>query len=428
MQSRKAGAALGEPMAYDQWDLAATGTSGESAKFSAAANGRVVVLGQAFYIDFSSDWLLRAYRDRTGEVLWTRQWDMGTGVSEPYAMAAAGDRVLVAGRYQGTPDSPNQWLVRAVHTRTGAPLWTDLGTPPGDEQRAYGIAVSGNRVFVVGSCADVGAPSDWLVRAYDAASGRVVWTDRYDFDDCSDSAKAVAVLNNRVFVAGYGELPSGDTHLIVRAYNARNGQVLWTRPYGVQGYTKKPCGIAVSGNRVIVTGYSGLSPGGSSLVGMVRAYNARNGHLLWDVVDDSYTPDDYKALAVSGDQVFVVGESSTNYLDWAVKVYNLGTGALLWSDSYDLAGGFDFTSGLAVSGNTLFVAGSSETSSLDLDWMVRAYDVATGQMLWTMRYNLDYRDDMAQGLVVSGRQVYVHGYGINTDNNMDWLVRGFKTR
>jgi len=69
--------------------------------------------------------------------------------------------------------------------------------------------------------------SDFLVRTYDANTGTLLWTDLVDVAGGDDAARAVALDDARVFVAGVGVDGSGTGLLILRAYIANTGTLAW---------------------------------------------------------------------------------------------------------------------------------------------------------------------------------------------------------
>src|SRR5450755_614100 len=67
------------------------------------------------------------------------------------------------------------------------------------------VAVSGNRVFVAGKApAVVGGTTGWLVTAYDAGTGAVLWHDAYSGPDAiENNASTITVSHGLVLVGGF---------------------------------------------------------------------------------------------------------------------------------------------------------------------------------------------------------------------------------
>ena len=359
-----------------------------------------------------------------GDVLWTDQWDLAGSDDRPFALGVSDNRVFVAG--YGTNASGNfNWLVRAYDAGTGEVKWTDQWDLAGKDEYAYTLAVSGTRVFVAGTGRNASGNSDWLVRAYDAGTGEVKWTDQWDLAGKDDWANALGVSDNRVFVAGTGINASGNFDWLVRAYDAGTGEVLWSKQWDLAGGNDFAIRIAVSGNQVFVAG-SGTNASGN-FDWLVRAYDAGTGAVLWTDQWDLGGYGSANALAISANQVFVagVGHNASGNFDWLVRAYDAGTGEVLWSKQWDLAGGYDFAWGIAVSCKQVLVAGEGTNASGNTDWLVRAYDAGTGEVKWTDQCNLAGKNDVARNLVLSGNQVLVAGTGTNASGNFDWLVRAY---
>ena len=215
-------------------------------------------------------------------------------------------------------------LSGAAGASPGDVLWSTQWDLAGKNDQINALGVSDNQVLVAGRVTNASGNTDWLVRAYDAGTGAVKWTDQWDLAGKDDYANALAMSGNQVFVAGYGKDTFGHDLWVVRAYDAGTGAAKWTN----------------------------------------TLYPALSGV-------------DAHALAVSGNQVLVAGQctNASGNTDWLVNAYDGGTGAVLWTDQWDLAGKNDAARNLAVSGNQVFVAGQGLNISGNYDWLVRAYDL-----------------------------------------------------
>ena len=81
--------------------------------------------------------------------------------------------------------------------------------------------MQGSRIFVAGFSRNAAGNDDFLVRAYDARHGDLLWEDQFDKAGDLDGAAAIAVQGRRVFAAGEGTNAAGNLDFLVRAYNAR---------------------------------------------------------------------------------------------------------------------------------------------------------------------------------------------------------------
>jgi TolB-like protein len=224
----------------------------------------------------------------------------------------------------------------------------------------------------------VGGPA-FTVRALSATDGSLLWADYYDREGnfMDDSAMAVAVKDNRVFVVGVTQTAVGGRTFTVRTYSATDGSLLWGDDYDREGNLDDGAdAVAVKGNRVFVAGMTQTAVGGAAFT--VRAYSAKDGSLLWgdDYDREGVLYDVAHAIAVKGNRVFVAGMTQTALGGFAFTVGALSAtdGSLLWADYYDREGAlYDEAYAVAVKGNRVFAAGVTQTAVGGGAFTVRAY-------------------------------------------------------
>ena len=126
---------------------------------------------------------------------------------------------------------------------SGTLLWEHNPQKPGDDW-ASDIAGAGTQVFVCGTQTNTSGNRDFLVRAYDAVKGRLLWESVVDKGG-HDGAAAIAVNSSsgRVFAVGSGatilpdpDYPEGNlAHYLVRAYNMNTGAPVWEQFGSAEG-------------------------------------------------------------------------------------------------------------------------------------------------------------------------------------------------
>ena len=196
-----------------------------------------------------------AYRAGTGKRLWVRSHDgTANAPDENHAIAARGAGVFTAGATGGKYNDPfrGRWQVVASSSRTGAQRW-QWRSP--DRGVAIALVVVGTRVIVTGATYRAGDTGrDFLTIAFDAASGRRIWTERFDFESESDTAWAIeASLDGKhVYVGGDGW--SSERPMIVK-YRTSDGEQEWAATPEPADY-ESLYDIAVSpdGSQVFATG------------------------------------------------------------------------------------------------------------------------------------------------------------------------------
>ena len=310
---------------------------------------------------------LLALDARTGAVRW--EDDPGGNLHG----IAAGDGLVVAsglrnvGPPPGSEEEDAEWtdlLVRGYDARSGRLLWEDVaGSGNGVFDAGYALTIHRGRVFVVGSASGFGEHS-LIVRAYDARNGRLLWE---DLSAKPATAWRVAAYGSRVFVAGQTDLPDGASAPFLRAYEARAGSLLWEHEAALDvPVVGAFLDVAATRGRVVVAGSDGKF--------LVQAHDSRTGARIWR--RRSAVPGQAQALVASRGEVFASGRifPGSGGSDWLTQAYDAGAGSLRWSDRIENAGGFDLLRENDEANGRLVVVGHVQTETRASDFRIRAYD------------------------------------------------------
>ncbi|MCW3839028.1 PQQ-like beta-propeller repeat protein [Micromonospora yasonensis] len=143
----------------------------------------MIVTGASSSATTSVDLATEAYSTATGELLWSDRYDgPGHATDNPYAVKVVGDRVYVTGNTEGQ-GTRFDMSTFAYDLATGKRLWVQRydGASHYDDT-SWGLAVTpdGSKVVITGTSQDTDAGTDYVTIAYDAASGKQVWLGRYD--------------------------------------------------------------------------------------------------------------------------------------------------------------------------------------------------------------------------------------------------------
>ncbi|MEO8259869.1 MAG: PQQ-binding-like beta-propeller repeat protein [Acidobacteriota bacterium] len=263
---------------------------------------------------------LRAYDAVSGTMLWEDQLDarLGYGVT----VAIAGNRAFAAA---ATPNSELQ--VRSYNARSGRLRWEVRRPFP---VRPVKLLVNGADLFVAGS-SDVFIAGNltwsgterlpYLARL-EAGTGLTVWENTTDVVETSGGhLSELAVDGDRIVAAG-GVVMGPTVSGFVRSYQVSDGQVNWTTARLWGGYDE-PTAIAVHGNRVYGVGARG-ELGGLAEV-LLRAYDAGTGAIVWEdfshraapsIIGPSHAID----LAVGEHRLFVAGFVPNHFL---IRAYDI---------------------------------------------------------------------------------------------------------
>lgn len=138
------------------------------------------------------------------------------------------------------------------------------------------------------------------------------------------------------------------------------------------------------------------------------------------VVGDQHDRGFAVAIAPDGATAFVTGQLEVyappvTATDVVTLAYDVGTGALLWSATYNgSAGGGDRGNDIVVApdGKTVYVTGESVETATRSNFLTLAYDASSGAQRWAAHYGypgLDYDEATAIDVDPSGSAVYVTG-------------------
>jgi hypothetical protein len=373
----------------------------------------------------------------------------------------------------------------AARTDRGELLWEDHFDGANGEDVARAVAAGNGRVFAVGSAGEAAGNTDFVVRAYDAKTGRLLWTDRVDLGESSDGATAVVLDGDRVIVAGTGVDGTGANRLLLRAYDAKTGELEWEdRPtlatfnglavagrhavvagtvigptgHGrlvVRGYIAKTGALAWQDQPSPPAGYDSFSGTGFGLASrgvvihrrtafvagtvrlpspvfdpscLVRAYDVRNGVLEWQAIHDSPQSCEVMAIATDGKRVILAALGGFALDDFMAQSYDAETGQFLWEDRTFVGTGFGNAAvAVDIERRLAFVAGWVRWVPGRFNqeaFLVRAYDTEAGTLAWEDQYpSPQLCLCHAHDVVVEKGQVIAVGVGPGT-----WLVRAYDAR
>jgi glucose dehydrogenase len=150
--------------------------------------------------------------------------------------------------------------------------------------------------------------------------------------------------------------------------------------------------------------------------------------VLWQDRFDSGPDDEAFDVEVSGGRVIACGfaTAASGNRDWIVRAYDPSSGNLIWQDRLDL-GGSDAALDMGSRGDEVYVSGFGGTAGGGRDFLVRAYATRDGSLRWQDRFDLAGGDDEAtSNLVVKGNVALVGGDGRNAAGGVDFLVRAYE--
>jgi outer membrane protein assembly factor BamB len=343
-----------------------------------------------------------------GDQLWLNQSDIAGLDDDIDAIAQDEERIYVAGEPQ-SDDGDEDFFVRALDKATGAEVWQQQFGQTVKNDDADALAVQGSRVFLLGAIEEseeIGLEDrDILVAAFDSQTGNELWRKQLGQPERDDAANAIATQGSRVFVAGMITTEAGDEDLYVTALDVGTGNVLWEYQFDLAGDNETPSALAVQPGRVFVAGRARTAAGDEDL--FMWALDEETGALLWhEPFNLAGGNDTVNALVVGGEQVFVAGVSQLGPVDpdpdatqpdtdMVVLARDQETGALRWQKQFDLEQdgvGSDNPMDIAADTSQVYIAAEGVTARGDTDAVVMALDQVTGDLRWQQQFDLEQDD------------------------------------
>lgn len=337
-----------------------------------------------------------------GDLLWQDIVDGGAKASDiAYAVAVFGGMVFAAGELQKLGIS--SFAVRAYDSATGALVWSDRPAGEPGQDLASDVDASEQGVVVCGTVSEAGA-GKFGVRFYGLTDGHLIWEDQSQFG----SADACDVLGTTVYVAGNIRNSTTGPDFTVRAYDSATGVLLWEDQFdGGAEVGDFAHAFSIASGRLYAVGRIQQTADNDDIV--IRSYDAHTGALIWHQVfaGAAGESDEAFAVAVGQGRVFVTGRASLvpgSFGDtWAVQAYNADTGKLLWADYHQQQEVND----IIVQGERVIAVGLRREGPA----VVRAYEVKTGNILWRNSFGSSFSSAMA--IDTNGQLAYLGGYATN---------------
>jgi len=234
-----------------------------------------------------------AYAAATGKRRWLRAYSRYPGLLTSIAVSPDGNTVYATGSADATGSGGHTSSVLAVaYGAAGTLKWTaryDNPYPGGAAGDQIVAAPGGTAVYVVGSAANKYGHIDTATFAYDAATGKQLWLDRYT---SYHGGGQIAVTPDSRTVIVAGQVGNGRGYALA-SYNASTGATQWLK----RAAANSPAGLVIDshGDTVFVASTQYL-PGYD-----IAAWSVADGTLLWTTRYTGAITWDPVAIALSGD-------------------------------------------------------------------------------------------------------------------------------
>ncbi|MGE5379293.1 MAG: PQQ-binding-like beta-propeller repeat protein [Candidatus Saccharibacteria bacterium] len=185
--------------------------------------------------------------------------------------------------------------------------------------------------------------------------------------------------------------------------------------------------MAESGGKVFASA-KGLSTDGKDLF-TVRAYDGANSSALW-TGNINLGADWNIATSVAAGGGYVVGvgygETDDVFQTIIVACYNASTGAQLWYKTFNAGGDDNVAYDVCIYGGMAYVAGSARSVLGEGRFLVLAYDLTNGDLIWNEEIGHGLNGNAALAIFANGNGVFATGYVQDADYNKVMLLVNLK--
>jgi hypothetical protein len=319
-----------------------------------------------------------------GSITWALSEHISSGYDDANGVAVDGSGVYVVGYDQNTSGNSQEWRVEKRSLTTGAIIWAVSEHVSSADDAAFGVAVDGSGVYVVGCDHKPLGNLEWRVEKRSLTTGAIIWAQSEDLSSGYDQAYGVAVDGSGVYVVGYDRSPR-NYEWRVEKRSLTTGAIIWAQSERISSQDDEACGVAVDGSGVYVVGYD-QNPGLDIDEWRVEKRSLTTGAIIWAQSEHiSSSSDEAFGVAVDGSGVYVVGYDENPGLDideWRVERRSLTTGALIWFQSEHISSSYDAAFGVAVDGSGVYVVGADENTSGNYDeWRVERRSKPQGDLV-----------------------------------------------
>jgi outer membrane protein assembly factor BamB len=208
--------------------------------------------GLTVFVSGQSDTM--AYDASTGQDIWVRNFP--GGLASHLVVSPDGSAVFVTG---GEGTGYQEDFRTIAYSPTGTRLWSksyDGLAHLGDEPAGLAVSPDSSTLFVTGFSG--GSTTDSAMLAYEAGSGAIKWTKRYDIG-APVAGPMVSPDGATLYVARAAYSSTSSYDYVTSAHDATDGHRLWVRRYNAPANgIDYPLALALKqdGSALFVTGYS----------------------------------------------------------------------------------------------------------------------------------------------------------------------------
>ena len=178
------------------------------------------------------------------------------------------------------------------------------------------------------------------VRTYDVVTGTILSEDSFDVNVREEGVAEHDGNKGRIFAGGIGDNRNGKSTFMLRVYDAETGRFLWEGQMNLlkvgEAGTTMACATIIP-NRPSAVQTTAPAQKPVQTFFSVRAVNPLTGGLVWQ---DQFSPGIRKRARVEGVSIYIplvrpVNDPIGHIFDLVVRTYDRTSGKLLWEDSFE---------------------------------------------------------------------------------------------
>ncbi len=178
------------------------------------------------------------------------------------------------------------------------------------------------------------------VRTYDAPTGSILSEESFDVNVKEEGAAEYDAHRGRIFAGGIGTDPEGKSRFMLRVYDAETGRFLWEGQLNLlkspEGGMTRAVAVLVPNKQAMIQTASEV-PASFKTLFSVQAVNPTTGRIVWQ---DQFAPGGRKRVKGEGvlfnlPIVRSMQEPVEHVFDLVVRTYEPMSGTLIWEDSFE---------------------------------------------------------------------------------------------
>ena len=192
-------------------------------------------------------------------------------------------------------------------------------------------------IVAAGFGCQIGETSTITVKVYDAVSGEVLSDEVYELNVKEEYSSRPAVSQDRIFAGGVGLGAADLSNFMLRVYDAKTGKFQWEGKLNLTPREESGLGQMVSTvapRRAVITKIHATETSAQQPVFSLRALDASTGGLVWE---DEFSADGTGAARAQQITNPLIGpdESSleaSHTFDFRIRMFDRNGRAILWED------------------------------------------------------------------------------------------------